>query len=147
MMTTLAVAMAAALAAAPDKPALVRDGGDEVLYLDGLADPNRWGPSECTVAASRDLRAAGRATVHMHIPVDHHAGEARYPIGWPRMYLKLKKPAETGWADFERFEFLVLARMSRDRPPRQVIGLQIHCPDRPHVFSRNLAATSAGNSG
>jgi hypothetical protein len=125
------------------EPKPIREGADEVLYLDGLGDPNRWSPAECTITASKRLKAAGRPTLHMHIPVDHHAGQEKYPIGWPRMYLKLA-PAERAWKEFERFEFLVYAAMSRKKPPKRVINLQIQCPDRPRTYHRNLEEIRLG---
>lgn len=143
-------ALLCAAVAASDKPPprpsqqTVREGDDEVLYLDGLADPKRWRPAECTVSASEKLKARGRPTVHVHIPVDHHAGQKKYPIGWPRMYLNLKRPDETPWAEFERFEFMVHATMSRGKPPKRVLNLQIHCPARPHVTNRNLSEITLG---
>ena len=121
----------------------VREGADEVLHLDGLAEAKRWGPAECTVAASKGLKAAGRATVHLHIPVDHKGGEKAYPIGWPRMYLDLR-PGEKGWKDFERFEFMVHATMTRPKPPKRVINLQVQCPDRQRNNNRNLSEIRLG---
>jgi len=114
---------------------VVTEGKLQVLYLDGLADPARWGPAECTVEAAEKLKADGRPTLHMHIPVDHHGGEKKYPIGWPRMYLNLKKPAETAWGDFERFEFSIHAAMSRPTPPKSSLNLQIHCPDKHNALN------------
>ncbi len=140
ILLSASVTFAGAFAAEP-KP--IRDGADEVLYLDGLGDPNRWSPAECTVAESKQLKANGRPTLHLHIPVDHHAGEEKHPIGWPRMYLKLK-PAERAWGEFERFEFLVRAAMSRKKPPRRVINLQVQCPDRPRTHRRNLGEVRLG---
>ncbi|MGB2822519.1 MAG: hypothetical protein WBF17_16155 [Phycisphaerae bacterium] len=143
------IAVAAAIVAATcghvagDESKPVREGADEVLYLDGLGDPNRWSPADCTVVASEQLKADGRATLHMHIPVDHHGGEKNHPIGWPRMYLNLK-PAERAWGEFERFEFLVYATMSRKKPPRQVINLQVQCPDKASTHRRNLAEIRLG---
>lgn len=138
MKATLAVGLLCTLA----RPALcgevVREGKLQVLHLDSLADPGRWGPAECSVEAAKKLKANGRPTLHMHIPVDHHAGEKKYPIGWPRMYTNLKEPDETEWAAFERFEFLVHATMSRPERPKQVLNFQIHCPDKQNAMHRNL---------
>ncbi|NQT54009.1 hypothetical protein HQ576_18285 [bacterium] len=122
----------------------VVEGKLQVLYLDALGDPARWGPAECAVAAEEKLKADGHPTVHMHIPVDHRGGEKKYPIGWPRMYLNLKKPGETGWADFERFEFLIHATMSRPEPPRNALNLQIHCPDKHNALYHNLEEIRLG---
>ena len=123
---------------------VVTEGKLQALVLDGLGDPARWGPAECTVKASEKLKAEGRPTLHLHIPVDHHGGEAKYPIGWPRMYLNLKKPAETGWTEFERFEFLIHAAMSRPTLPRQALNLQIQCPDKHNALHHNLAEIQLG---
>ncbi|HUT34672.1 MAG TPA: hypothetical protein VNE39_14380 [Planctomycetota bacterium] len=121
----------------------VVEGREEVLCLDGLGDPARWGPAECTVEESKELKAQGRPTLHLHIPVDHLAGEKEYPIGWPRMYADLKEE-EKGWTDFERFEFLAYATMSRKRAPRQALSFQVLCPDRRNAFHRNLSEIQLG---
>ena len=136
-------AMLLACPLSPAAPKVVREGADEAMHLDGLADPNRWGPSECMVSASKDLKAGGRPTLHMHIPVDHKGGEANYPIGWPRAYLKLADD-EKHWGDFERFEFLLHATMTRPTPPRKALNLQIICPDRPRTTQRNLEELRLG---
>jgi len=125
------VACAYTISAEP--PDLVVEGKREILYLHDLANPKRWGPSECTVQASKDLKAEGRPTIHVHMPVDHHGGEKKYPIGWPRMYLTLRKPGETQWGEWERFEFFFYARMSRDKPPAQVATFHFQCPDKHHA--------------
>jgi len=149
MLATAALAAAATVPWRVDLEAkgaqgIVREGKSEVLHLDGLADPKRWAPAECTVVASKTLKAIGRPTMHLHIPVDHFAGEKAYPVGWPRMYMSLKRPAETRWTEFERFEFMVHAKMSRAKPPKQVINLQIHCPRKPQAFYRKLSEIKLG---
>jgi hypothetical protein len=121
----------------------VVEGKEEVLYLDGLGNPARWGPAECTVEESKELKADGRPTLHLHIPVDHFAGEKDYPIGWPRMYADLKEE-EKGWTDFERLEFMAYATMSRERAPRQALSFQVLCPDRQNAFHRNLSEIQLG---
>ena len=124
-------------------PKVVRDGADEVLYLDDLANPKRWGPAECTLAVSKQRPPSGRGALHVHIPVDHHAGEKNYPIGWPRLYLNLTGD-EKPWTDFERFEFMVHATMTREKPPKQVLNLQVQCPDRQRTYRQNLPEIRLG---
>lgn len=128
-----ALVLTAFSAAAQAAPEVVVQGKNESLYLDGLGKPARWGPSECTVTVSKTRKADGRPTLQIDMPVDHHGGEKRYPIGWPRLYAKLRKPAETQWDAFERFEFLFYATMSRAKPPTQVGTFHIQCPDRRHA--------------
>jgi len=149
MLATAVLAAAATVSWCADLEAkgahrIVREGKTEVLYLDDLADPKRWAPAECTVVAAKTLTASNRPTMHLHILVDHFAGEKAYPIGWPRMYMDLKQPAETCWTKFERFEFMVHTKMSRAKPPKQVINLQIQCPRKPKVFHRNLSEIKLG---
>ena len=120
------------------------EGKDEVLYLDDLANPVRWAPSECTVEPSTDRQAGGRPTLRLHIAVDHHGGEAKYPIGWPRMYCKLRKPAETQWFAYDRLELEVFAEMSRAASPTQALTFQVQCPSKPRVFYHHFDKTRLG---
>jgi len=119
-------------------PKTVYEGKNEVLYLDDWASPKRWRPAECTVTAAKKHVADGRPTLHMHVPVDHHAGEKKYPIGWPRMDLPMRQPWEKDWTNFEQFEFSVYTEMSRKKPPKTPITLILYCPDRNRAWSRRL---------
>ena len=125
-------------AAAAGEAARQPGEGQEVLPLDGLADPARWQPSECSLSVAADNRAAGQPTLHLQIPVDYHAGEAKYPIGWPRLYCALRSGVERSWADYDRFEFMILAKASRETLPRSPLNLQVHCPQRPDSTDVNL---------
>ena len=108
--------------AAPVPPTQVA-GREEVLYLDSLGSPDRWRPRELEVNASRKVLAEGRPTLHVHVDVDHTSPK-EYPIGWPRMYLGIDGTMRTWWREFDRFELLVLARMSRPQAltERQSLG-------------------------
>jgi len=116
----------------------VFEGKKEVLYLDHWAAPSRWSPAECTVAIAAKQLANGRPTLHVHVPVDHYAGEKKYPVGWPRMGLHPKALYERDWTRFEHFEFMVYTEMSRDKIPKTPITLILYCPDRSRVWSRTL---------
>ena len=96
----------------------------EYRYLDGFSDPRRWAPSECELAAS-PRTAWEHPALRMHIPVDFHAGEKAYPIGWPRMYLSLK-PDEQGWQDFDRFEFQLFTESSRASLPKRPLVFHLY---------------------
>jgi len=133
-----------AAADAQRAPKTVLQGKEEILFLDDLANPKRWTQAECTVIASKELKAEGRPTVHVHIPVDHHGGEEKYPIGWPRIYCRLRKPAETNWIAFDRVEFLIYAKMSRPKLPKRPLNFQIRCPDKKRATYRGLAEMKLG---
>ena len=96
----------------------------EYRNLDGVNDPERWGPAECETSVS--TRTAWKhPMVHMHIPVDYNAGEKAYPIGWPRMYLNLK-PEEQGWKDYDRLEFQLYTESSRDELPKRPLNFHLY---------------------
>jgi hypothetical protein len=96
----------------------------EHRYLDGLSDPARWSPAECELSAS-PRQAWSRPALRLHIPVDFHAGEKAYPIGWPRMYLNLK-PDEQGWQAFDRFEFQLFTESSRATLPKRPLVFHLY---------------------
>jgi hypothetical protein len=96
----------------------------EYRHLDGLADPKRWDPAECELAVSPHT-AWGRPALRMRIPVDFHAGEKQYPIGWPRMYLNLK-PEEQGWRAYDRLEFQLFAESSRTSLPKRPLNFHLY---------------------
>ena len=75
----------------------------------------------------------------MHVPVDHHAGQKNYPIGWPRIDLPTLALWEKDWTRFDRFEFMVYTAMSRAKPPKTPISLLLYCPVRTRSWLRNLA--------
>lgn len=119
-------------------PATVFEGKKEILYLDSWGQPDRWSPAECTVMSSKDRQADGRPTIHVHMPIDHFAGEKKYPIGWPRLGLRPKVLHEQDWTHFEHFEFSVYTEMTRAKPPKTPVTLILYCPDRHRSWSRRL---------
>jgi hypothetical protein len=100
------------------------DAAVEYRYLDGLADPKRWSPAECEVSVS-PRTAWDHPAACMRIPVDFQAGEKRYPIGWPRMYLNLT-PDEQGWQEFDRFEFQIFTETSRTNLPKRPLVFHLY---------------------
>ena len=131
-----------AVAARTGEPVVV--GKQEILYLDQLAEPGRWEPSEGTVAVADTQTPGKRPALRFHIPVDHHAGEAKYPVGWPRMYCQLRAPTETGWEDWDRLEFDIHATMSEGALPKAPLSFQILCPDRHQNNVRSLDEMKLG---
>lgn len=113
---------------------LAKIPGDErdVKLLDWMIDPARWRPDECTVTAS-ELKAPVGKAIHMSIPVDHHGGEEKYPIGWPRMY-HIQKPDDVDFSEYDYFEFDLLVTMSRPKPPASVISVVLHGVDKSRSY-------------
>ncbi|MDD4097331.1 MAG: hypothetical protein PHC30_01045 [Lentisphaeria bacterium] len=121
--------------ARPTPPPFIRASGvppvvdqEEVMPLDDFLDPKRWRPAECTVEVS-ELTLEGKPALHMHIPVDYHAGEEKYPIGWPRMYLDLRTP-EKVFAQYDRFEFNLYATMSREDVPAAALNMGLYAQNQ-----------------
>jgi hypothetical protein len=137
----LALALAS-LASPANEPVVV--GKQEILYLDQLATPSRWQPAEATVTQAKVQTPGQRPALLFHIPVDHHAGEAKYPIGWPRMYCPLRRPAETDWASWDRLEFDIHTTMSEGELPKNPLTFQILCPDRHQNNTSNLTEMKLG---
>ena len=122
--------------ARPAAPLFIPAGGapppvvdqEETLPLDDFLDPSRWRPAECTVGAS-ELVVDGKPALHLHIPVDYHAGEEKYPIGWPRLYFDLRA-SEKVFAQYDRFEFQVYATMSREDVPAAALNMALYAENQ-----------------
>lgn len=76
-----------------------------------------WSMAEATMESATDVVKAGGPSLHWHVTVDHFAGEAKYPIGWPRVGLTLKGDA-CDWSAWDYFHFWIHARTSRKALPR-----------------------------
>ena len=100
------------------------DAPVEYHYLDGLAAPKRWSPSECETAVST-YKVWEHPAVRMRIPVDFNAGEKKYPIGWPRMYLSLQ-PDEQVWQDYDRLEFQIFTETARTNLPKRPLIFHLY---------------------
>lgn len=128
--------MATAAATAADEPAT------EYRRLDGLADPKRWSPDECELSPSTHA-FDGLPGLRMRIPVDFHAGEKQYPVGWPRMYLALK-PDEQGWSDYDRLEFRIFTESTRAALPQRPLIFHLYdAQGQKKLVTMDLAAVGA----
>lgn len=122
--------------------ALGGEPATEYRRLDGLADPKRWSPAECELAASaHDF--GGLPGLRMRIPVDFHAGEEKYPIGWPRMYLALATN-EQAWAAYDRLEFRLFTESSRAGLPKHPLTFHLYdAQGQKKLIALDLAAVGA----
>ena len=104
----------------PAQPAGTVQDMEEYLYLDTLADPAQWQPTEAEARSAGDVN--GHPALTFHIDVDHHAGEPKYPIGWPRMYMR--KPNDIPWKDYDKFEFKIHTKASSNTIPARTFSLK-----------------------
>ncbi len=100
---------------------------EKQILSDG-SKASQWYPSESSVASADGPSKTGASIVHWHVPVDYHAGEAKYPIGWPRMGLSLKGGI-TDWTDWDYLHFWIYANTTRSELPRIPVGLSIQQGD------------------
>lgn len=113
----------------------------EVQWLDRLCDASSWTAVECSVAKSELACPSGGVAVQMHVPVDHTTGETNYPIGWPRIACALKG-WEADWSQWDNFEFMILAKSSREKLPKKAVSLLIG--HRPAEFTQALEFAEQG---
>ena len=63
-----------------------------------IIDAKRWTIAECTVKTENNALV-------VNMPIDHKAGEVKYPVGWPRAYLYKLQPQEKGWTKATEISF------------------------------------------
>jgi hypothetical protein len=115
----------------------------EKRELVDFRDPKAWAAAECTIEPSRGPTAGGPATWHWHVDVDYFAGEAKYPVGWPRISHSFPE-ADRDWSQWEFLHFWVYVETSRAALPKDPAGLGLSTPDRAGAYSRPLGELQPG---
>jgi len=134
ILTTLSVSGESGSSACAGEP---QPAMERLVLADGNAGP-AWHAAEARMEADAKNARDGRA-MHFHVEVDHHAGEPKYPIGWPRTYTNI--PVEhRDWKRWDFVEFWVYADSSRDRLPSSPLGFIVRAPDRNNSFNTTLSA-------
>lgn len=95
----------------------------EVLF-DG-SSASSWYTAEATIESAEKPSHSGSPTIHWHVTVDHTAGEAKYPIGWPRVGSRIDE-AQRDWSDSDFFQFWMYSTTSRAAFPKTPAGLTIN---------------------
>ncbi len=108
----------------------------ELLLLDSLLAPERWVTAECTVSSDLD-DVNNQPLLHLQIPVDHQAGEIKYPIGWPRITLKTRVD-ESQWFNYDSLSFAIYTQVSRPEMSKIPISLAIYCASQSYL--ENISA-------
>ncbi len=121
-----------------------RDGVMEKLALVSADDPKTWSPAECTAEPSTSRVKTGSSSWHWHVTVDHFAGEAKYPIGWPRISHSFPAGTLRDWSAWDFFHAWIYVDTSRAALPKDAAGLGLHTPDRAGAYSRVLGELRKG---
>ena len=108
----------------------------EYKYLDSIVTASNWRPEEATTTQT-EMTLEGHPVICFHIDVDFHAGEEKYPIGWPRMYMAIPG-ADRDWSDYDSFEFKILTKSSRTALPKNPLSSRLFA-ENGKVFNFELS--------
>jgi hypothetical protein len=115
----------------------------EKRVLFGGDSAKSWSAAEATLEASGERVKVSGASLHWHVTVDYQAGEAKYPVGWPRVSHVIAEK-ERDWSDWEYLRMWVYTETSRAALPREPVGLALHTPDKASAFHRPLTELKKG---
>jgi hypothetical protein len=115
-----------------------RDGAFEKLALVSATDPRTWAPAESSAEPSTVHTKVGGASWRWHIDVDYFAGEAKYPIGWPRIAHPIPEGKLRDWSGWDFLHAWIYVETSRDALPKDPVNLGLHTPDRASGYNRSL---------
>jgi hypothetical protein len=116
----------------------------ERRVLCDAASASQWVVAESTVEASATHAAPGKTLLHWHVPVDHLAGEVKYPIGWPRAHWALRDAAARDWSEWDFLQLRVYTDTSRETLPWEPVGLTLYTPDKAGAYHRPLTELRKG---
>jgi hypothetical protein len=116
----------------------------EKRALFGPESAPKWSPAESTVETSTAHTRSGQPALHWHVAVDHFAGEAKYPIGWPRISYAWRDAAERDWSGWDYLQLWVYTETTRAALPREPVGMTLHTPDKAGAYSRPLNELKKG---
>lgn len=115
----------------------------EKLPLFGGKAASVWSTAESDVVAETNRVKSPSAAMRWHIAVDHYGGEAKYPIGWPRLWRALKG-AERDWSGYDFLEFRVFADTTRDKLPGSPVTLLLRTDAAEGSWARALTELKKG---
>lgn len=110
----------------------------EKRVLFGPESASSWSVAESSLQASARQTRTSQPVLHWHIPVDHFAGEANYPIGWPRISIVPREASAQNWSDWDYLDLWIHASSSRQSLPREPMGLALYTPDKAAAYHRPL---------
>ncbi len=125
----------------PTRPAGLDKDTESVTENRTLFGPDsasHWAAAESTLEASAHRTRTGQPALHWHITVDYSSGEAKYPIGWPRISIPLREVSSRDWSGWDYLQFWVYTETSRHALPREPVGLALYTPNKASAFNRAL---------
>lgn len=129
--------------AAAAQPCPAGDAALETRLLFGADSAKTWSVAESTLASSGERVKTSQASLHWHVTVDYHAGEVKYPIGWPRVSHAIPEESRD-WSDWEFLQMWIYTETSREGLPRDPVGLGLHTPDKASAYHQPLAELRKG---
>lgn len=115
------------------------EGPMEKRALVSADEAKTWSPAECTAVPSTARVKVGLSSWRWHVDIDYFSGEAKYPIGWPRIGHAIPAGELRDWSDWDFLHLWVYVETSRDALPKDPAGLGLHTPDRASAYGRPLA--------
>lgn len=125
-------------------PGLAAEPVLEKRMLFGADSAARWSVAESTLRGSVEGTRDGKPLLLWHIDVDHFGGEAKYPVGWPRISHTVREPVPQDWSEWDFLQLTMKGETSRDVLPREPLGLALHTPDKESAYHRSLAEVKKG---
>lgn len=123
----------------------VKEGNIERWVIDdGLdRDAAAWAPAEGVVAVDTKRAKRGTTSLRFHVDVNWETGEAKYPVGWPRMNRKVPPEAQD-WSSWDYLEFSIYVESSRKSLPTVPMGLGIYSGGGKADYNRSLTELQLG---
>ena len=126
-------------------PSIIRDGEFEKMVLGNGGNAGEWSPEESAIEASgKHAAKPDRTVLHWSVPVDYSAGEAAYPIGWPRVRREIPEGPERDWSGWDFLRLRVFTDTSRPALPSDPVGMNLYMPDKSSAYERPLTELKKG---
>jgi hypothetical protein len=136
LLSALAALQVATLATAQT---VTREGAWEKMALVTTSDLAKWSAVESRVEPSPQHTKVPGFSWHWHVDVDYTTGEAKYPVGWPRISRTFQEAGFRDWAAWDFLRCWIYVETSRSALPLEPIALGLHTPDRTNAYNRTLS--------
>lgn len=118
---------------------VTREGAWEKMPLVTTSDLPKWSAVESRLEPAPERTKVPGVSWRWHVDVDYTTGEAKYPVGWPRISRTIPEGALRDWAEWDFLRCWIYVETSRSALPLEPIGLGLHTPDRTNAYNRTLS--------